>query len=65
MTQKTFTIRLPGDLFATLEEFADYAIYQAREDAEDFVIPAEWRAEHISGDIGDNELEFKVTRETN
>lgn len=65
MTQKIFTIRLPGDMFATLEEFAHYAIYQAREEAEDFVIPAAWRAEHVSGDVGDWEIEYRVTRESN
>ena len=59
---KTVEISLPGDLFPTLKELADYAIYQAREEMEDYVMPAYWEAIHKSGDIGDFEVVFSVTR---
>ena len=60
-----FDIRVPGDLFDNMDDFLDYAIYQAREEADDYVIPAEWTSEHISGDIGDYEIKFRVKRLSN
>lgn len=62
MKMKTVDIVLPGDLFPTIKELADYAIDQAREEMDDYVIPAEWHSEIVRGDIGDFEVIFSVTR---
>lgn len=62
MTTKTIDVSLPGDLFPTLKELADYAIDQAREEMDDYVIPAEWHSELVRGEIGDFEVVFTVTR---
>lgn len=60
--QEHFTITLPGDLYETIEEFFDYAIIAAREEAETFVIPCQWVASHVSGEPGDYEIVFNVVR---
>lgn len=65
MRQVVFTIRLPGDLHEKMEDYFDSASNQAREEAEDYVIPAQWEVEHVSGNIGDWEMEFRVTRTSN
>lgn len=62
MTTKTIDVSLPGDLFPTLEELADYAIDQAREEMDDYVTPSQWESVHKSGEPGDFEVVFTVTR---
>ena len=63
MKTKTCEIQLPGDLFADMQSFLDHAIFVAREEADDYVIPCAWTAEHTAGEIGQSwELTFKVTR---
>lgn len=65
MKMKTVNIVLPGDLFPTIKELADYSIDVAREEMDDYVIPAEWHSELVRGDIGDFEVVFSVTRYSN
>jgi len=62
MAAKTVDISLPGDLFDIIKELADYAIDVAREEMDDYVIPATWESVYKSGDIGDFEVIFTVTR---
>ena len=58
-----YTIRLPGDLFATQQEFESYAIDVAREQARLYAIPCEWQAEMIDPEnIGNYEITVKVIR---
>ena len=58
-----YTINLPGDLFTTQQEFEDYAIDVARENARLYCIPCEWRARMVEPEtIGDYEVTVKVTR---
>jgi hypothetical protein len=64
-------VKLPTDLVnhdnktdeEIIEEFGGYAIYQARDEAVDYVIPAQWEATLVAGDIHDSdEVTFKVVR---
>jgi len=65
MKTKTVEISVPGDLFPTIEELGQHAIYAAREEMDDYVIPANWHSILKSGDIGDFEVVFSVTRYSN
>lgn len=58
----TYKIKLPGDVFDKKEQFLDLAILEAREKATLFVVPCEWRAEFLAGEIGDFEVIIKVVR---
>lgn len=60
----TWTISIPGDCYDRLDCFYDAAILQAREEAADYVTPANWYAERIHGDVGDQEVVFWVTRKS-
>ncbi len=60
--EEHFTISLPGDLCETMEDLATYAIDQAREEAETYVIPCQWEARHTGGELGDWEVTFDVVR---
>jgi hypothetical protein len=69
-----FMISLPTDLVnhdnksdeEIIEEFGGYAIDQAREEATDYVMPANWTATLVEGDIHEgNEVTFKVVRTSN
>lgn len=60
-----FIVSLPGDLFDSIDQLAHYAIDHARENAPDYVMPANWTAKHVSGEIGDNEVTFHVLRSSN
>jgi ABC-type glycerol-3-phosphate transport system substrate-binding protein len=64
-TYDYYTVSLPGDLFDDIDRLADYAIDTARENAKLYAIPAAWTAKHIRGDIGDNEIVFRVCRKRN
>jgi hypothetical protein len=45
------------------EELGQYAIDEAREEADDYVIPAQWEAKLIAGDIRESfEVQFLVKR---
>ena len=58
-----YTIRLPGDLFATQQEFESYAIDVAREQARLYAIPCEWQAKMVNPEsIGNCEVTVKVIR---
>lgn len=65
MIKKEFFISLPGDMSDVIDDFYNQAITEAREDAEDYVMPATWEVEKVSGEIGDNEIVFKVIRLSN
>jgi hypothetical protein len=74
MTIKQFTISLPTDLVnpdrktdqEIIEELAGYAIDQAREEADDWVVPARWEAVLTHGDIRESqEVQFTVKRFSN
>lgn len=64
-----YGVVLPGDLEPPGPDYwdrmADHAIDQAREDAEDYCIPANWWAEHHQGTPDSWEVTFIVYRETN
>ena len=71
MKTDEWIIYLPYDLLPIqwddskrLEWFTDYAINEARDLAEDWIIPCEWHCELISG-LESHELEFKVKRFSN
>jgi hypothetical protein len=71
MKTDEWIIYLPYDLLPIqwddlkrLEWFTDYAINEARELAEDWIIPCEWHCELING-LESHELEFKVKRFSN
>ena len=57
-----YTITLPGDMFTDLKDFGDQAIDEARERAKLFCMQCDWVASHISGEPGDMEIAYKVTR---
>lgn len=57
-----YTINVPGDLADNLEDLGSHAIYAAKMQSKLYVIPAEWTAERVSGEVGDFEVEFKVRR---
>lgn len=60
-----YRVAVPGDASDTLEYLARLAIDKARERTRLYCIPAEWRAKHISGEPGDWEVAFLVTRRRN
>ena len=67
MKKTKFKVILPADLFDNDEKYSylmkDYAIYTAKEEATDYIIPANWscgRPRKVGSD-----LHFTVTRETN
>lgn len=62
MTYDRYTVSIPGDLADNLEALGDQAITEARERARIFAIPAVWTATRIKGDVGDNEVVFRVVR---
>lgn len=56
----THEVRLPDDLFQTIEEFDSYAIDAAREQSEIYALPCAWTAVRLSGNVGDNEIVYSV-----
>lgn len=60
-----YTISLPGDLFLEIEHFKNYAVNQAMEQTKLYCVPAEWSAKLVKGEVGDNEITFKVCRKRN
>jgi hypothetical protein len=60
-----YTIAVPGDAFATLEEVKDQAINEARERAKLWCVPCEWSATVVRGEIGDSEITVRVRRRRN
>ncbi len=57
-----YTVAVPGDLHDNMEALADQAINEARERAKLYAMPAVWTARHISGEVGDFEVKFRVCR---
>ena len=71
MRTTEFTIELPTDLInhegltdeEIIKELGGYAIDQARDEAEDYVMPAHWEASLVAGDIHESfNVTFKVVR---
>lgn len=60
-----YTVAVPGDLADNMEALAEQAITEARERAKLYVMPATWTATHISGEVGDFEVKFRVRRARN
>lgn len=60
-----YIVKLPGDMFERIEDYAEQAITEAKERTKLYCVPAEWRAVLISGNNGDHELTFRVTRKRN
>jgi hypothetical protein len=60
-----YKVSVPGDCDDSIEALADIAINQAREQARLYCIPCAWNAELVSGELGDFECTFKVTRKRN
>lgn len=60
-----YTVSIPGDLSDDMTVLADQAITEAKERAKLYVMPATWTATRISGEIGDHEVTFKVSRKRN
>lgn len=58
----TYKIKLPGDVYDNKEDFLDLAIREAKERTTLFVVPCEWKAEFLAGEIGDSEIVIKVVR---
>lgn len=65
MVVEHFMVTLPGDLCDNLTDLANHAIDEAREMAETFKMPCNWGATLVKGEVGDFEVEFKVTRVSN
>jgi hypothetical protein len=57
-----YNVSIPGDLSDNMEDLAEQAITEARERARLYCIPCEWRVKHISGEVGDWEVKFRVCR---
>lgn len=57
-----YRVTLPGDLYDNIESLSDYAINEARERARLFCIPCNWTSTHVSGQIGDHAIVFRVCR---
>lgn len=57
-----YTVSIPGDASDSLEDIASMAIDEARERARLYAIPCEWTACHVSGEIGEWEVKFRVRR---
>lgn len=57
-----FEVNVPGDLYGTMGELADHAIDVAREQAATYVIPCQWEAKHVKGELGGYEVTFDVIR---
>lgn len=55
-----FTISVPGDAEDSIEALAALAILQADDEAETYHLPCTWEADWESGEVGDNEVTFKV-----
>lgn len=60
-----YAVAIPGDLADDMETLADQAITEARERTKLYCSPAVWTATHISGEIGDHEVTFRVSRKRN
>jgi hypothetical protein len=60
-----YTIDVPGDCAETIQELGEIAINEARERARLYCMPANWTATRISGEVGDNNVRFKVVRKRN
>lgn len=57
-----YEIDVPGDCAGEIGELAEIAINEARERARIYAVPAEWTAKRVSGELGDFNVKFKVTR---
>ena len=64
-TYDYYTIAVPGDADDSLESLAGLAIDVAVEGARLYCVPAVWTAEHVSGEVGDWEVTFRVRRKRN
>lgn len=60
-----YTVEVPGDLADTLQELGDHAINEARGRARLYCMPAHWEATHVSGEVGDFTVTFRVCRKRN
>lgn len=60
-----YQIDIPGDLSDNLEDLANQAIVEAREKAKLYCMPALWTAQHVSGEVGDFNVTFRVCRKRN
>lgn len=61
-TRDYYTISVPGDCADSMQELGSIAINEARERAKLYCMPATWEAKHISGQLGDWEVSFRVVR---
>lgn len=62
-----YDVAVPADLYGTIRECAEYAIYLAEERSRLYCLPALWRARLLEGsetDLGDftTNLIFRVVR---
>jgi hypothetical protein len=57
-----YQVSVPGNCAESLEELGDIAIQEARERAKLYVVPCNWEAQHVAGELGDFEVKFKVCR---
>jgi len=60
-----YRITVPGDCAESIEDLADIAINEAREQAALYCIPCDWQATHVSGEVGDWNVVFRVRRRRN
>jgi len=57
-----YDIDVPGDCADTIGDLASIAIDEARERARLWVMPCLWTARHVSGEVGDWIVRFRVVR---